>query len=253
MKKLYTFEIAKETEIETQTESQNEAGETVVVKKKEKQSVPHSFFLMKPSRSMSDQANLYNSVKVSEGLKNGLLSVFSLDKKYRDDGVFTEDDNRKYKELYDSLIKNVEELQELTKTPEENRTEEQKKRWKDIGEEMEATRIKLKDYESVKNNLYTHSAEFRARNLTVMWWILFLSHKEENGKELPFFAGSSLDEKLKSYDELKEKDDAFINKVIERFLYSVSFWVTNGGEKQEDFVELEKMLADNAIEQTKPA
>lgn len=247
MKKLYQFTLNKEIEVETQVESQNEAGEIIITKKKEKQSVPHNFFLMKPSRSLSDQANLYNSIKVNEGLKMGLLSIFSLDKKYREDGIFTEDDNKQYKELYDNLIKLIEELQTITKLKEEERTDEQKQRFSAITAEMEAIRLKLKDYENVKNNLYTHSAEYRARNLTVTWWVLQLAYKEEGGKDIPFFSGNTVDDKLKSYDELAEKDDAFINSVMEKFRYAISFWVINGAEKQEDFAELEKIMADKDV------
>lgn len=248
MKTLYKFVINKEAEVETQVETKNENGEVVITKKKEKQLIPHNFFVAKPTRSLSDQAGLYNSVMVSEGLKKGLLSIYSLDKKYREEGVFTDEDNKQYRDLYAELIKSLEELQVISKVLESDRTDEQKKKWEELTKQIESIRLKLKDYENIKNGLYTHSAEFRARNMTITWWVLNLSYKEEGGKELPFFTGNTTEEKLKCYDELMEKEDGFIKDVIERFMYVVSFWVVNGSDKPEDFVRLEKYIEDEKKE-----
>lgn len=243
MKKLYSFEVPKETEMEVQVESQNESGETIITKKKEKQKVSHKFFVAKPNRSLIDQGSLFNSVKVSEGLKMGLMSIFSLDKKYREDGVFTEEDNQKYKELYEQIIEVLKTIQTINNVPESERTEEQKVQYDKDLKQLETLRTKLKAYEDIKDNLYTHTAEYRARNLTISWWLLQLAYKEENGKETPFFVGNSIDEKLKSYDDLVEKDDPFIKKVIDRFTYVVSYWMMNQAEKQEDFADLERIIS----------
>lgn len=242
MKRLHSFTIDREEQVETQVESINENNETVVTKKKETTKVPYGFFIVRPSRSLSDSATLYNSVQVSVGLRNGLLSVFQLDRKYREDGVFTDDDNKRFRELYDSLIKNIEELQKLTGKSEDLRTEEDKARSLAITEEMSQTRLKLNEYENIKNNLYTHSAEYRARNKTITWWLLHLAYKEDGGKEIPFFTGNTLDEKLKFYDELLDKGDPFIKSIIDRFLYTISFWVINNADKPEDFIELDKFI-----------
>ncbi|MEK6883395.1 MAG: hypothetical protein AABY22_27455 [Nanoarchaeota archaeon] len=248
MKKIYSFELNKDVEVETQVETKNDSGEIVITKKKEKQSVPHKFFVARPTRSQSDAAQLYNSVQVSQSLRLGMLSVYSLDKKYREEGVFTEEDNKRYKELYDVLIKAIEELQVINNVAEAERTEDQKKRWGEITEEMSQTRLKLKDYENLKSSLYTHSAEYRARNMTITWWVLNLSHKEENGKEVPFFTGKTLEDKFKYYDELVDQDDSFTKSVIEKFMYVISFWIVNGSDKPEDFEQLEKFMASDKKE-----
>ena len=242
MKHLHEFTINKEQEVETELESKNEAGEIVITKRKEKQSVPYKFFIVRPNRNLADSAALYNSVQVNLGLRNNLMSVFQLDKKYREDGVFTDEDNQKFKGLYDSLIKNIDELQKLTGKSEDQRTDDEKARSLAITEEMSQTRLKLNEYENIKNNLYTHSAEYRARNKTITWWLLHLAYKDEGGKEVPFFTGNTLDEKLKFYDELLDKDDTFMKSIIDRFLYTVSFWVINNAEKPEDFIELDKFI-----------
>ena len=242
MKKLYQFEISKETEVETQVESKNEAGETVIVKKKEKQLLPNKFFIAKPSRNLIDQCSLYNSAEVSKGLKAGLLSVYSLDKKYREEGVFTEEDNTKYKALYGSILELLNESQVIVKLKEEERSDQQKERLKKITEEITALQAKLSEYESIKNNLYNHSAEYRARNMSIVWWLLHLSYKEEGGKEIQYFPGNTLEEKLKSYDELLDLGDPFIKQVTDKFMYAVSFWMLNNAEKQEDFANLDDLI-----------
>ena len=250
MKRIHTFIINKEIEVEQQTESKNEAGEIVITKKKEKQLIPHSFFIARPTRTLADQANLYNSVVVNQGLKSGLLSVFSLDKKYKEDGVFTEEDNKKYKDLCDILIKNVEELQKIAAKKEEEKGEEDKIKLNNVTEEITQARLKLRDYENIRNNLYVHSAEYRARNMTITWWVLHLSYKDEMGKEIPFFIGNTFDDKIKFYDQLIDQEDPFIKQVIDKFMYIVAFWIINNTDKQEDFAELDKFIE---TEQTKTA
>lgn len=242
MRKLHSFTINREVEVEQQIESKNDAGETVVTKKKEKQSIPHSFFIARPNRTLSDHASLFQSVEVSKGLKNGLLSIFQLDKKYREDGVFTEEDNKKYKELCDILIKNVEELQKIANKKAEEKTDEDKAKLDSITEEVTQTRLKLREYENIKNNLYAHSAEYRARNMTITWWVLNLAYKEEDGKEIPFFSGNTFDEKIKSYDQLTEREDSFTKEVIDKLMYIVSFWIINNTDKPEDFAELDRFI-----------
>ncbi|MEK6879170.1 MAG: hypothetical protein AABY22_06150 [Nanoarchaeota archaeon] len=247
MRRLYQFILHKEQEIEQQTESKNDAGETVITKRKEKQLTPHNFFLARPSRNLVDQCSLYNSAEVSKGLKAGLLSIYSLDRRYREEVVFTDKDNEKYKNLCESLLKLLDELQIIVKIEEKDRTEDQKSQFIKINKEISVIQNQLREFESVKNNLYNHSAEYRARNLAITWWILHLSYKEENGKESLFFSGNTLDEKLKYYDDLLDQNDPFIKQVIERFLYAVSFWVLNNADKPEDFAGLENMIEKDKV------
>lgn len=244
MKRLYQLTLNQETEVETQVETKNEAGETVITKKKEKQSVPHVFFLAKPSRSLIDQATLYTSVEVGKALRAGMMSIFQLDKKYREDGVFTEADNQKYKSLYDDLIKLLDELQSILKVEETARTEEQKSRMLEINKNAEACRSKLSEFESIKSNLYSHSAEYRARNLTIAWWTLFLSYKEENGKESPLYPGNSFDDKLKVYDLSREDTDSLAVKATEKLMQATAFWMSNPNATVEDFANLDRVLSE---------
>lgn len=244
MKKLVDFTLFKDEIVDEEETTTNDKGETVKITKKVNKRVPHKFFVAKPTRSLSDQANLYNSVMVSDGLRKGLMSVYSMDRKYREEGVFTDDDNKKYKELYDVLFKCTEELQKLAITPEDKRTKKQKEKWAELTAKITETRLQLKDFENIKSNLYTHSAEYRARNLTLTWWVLHLSYKEEDGKEVEFFPGKTLEDRLDYYDDLVEKNDSFINEAIERFMYTISFWFLNGADKAEDFQELDKLIKE---------
>ena len=84
--------------------------------------------------------------------------------------------------------------------------------------------------------------------MTITWWVLNLSHKEENGKEVPFFTGKTLEDKFKYYDELVDQDDSFTKSVIEKFMYVISFWIVNGSDKPEDFEQLEKFMASDKKE-----
>lgn len=245
MKTLYSFFINKEEEVEVQTESVNEQGETVVIKKKEKQRVPHRFFIAKPTRSLADSGNIFNSAKVNEGIKAGLSSIYLIDKKYREDGgVFTDKDNADYSKLIDELLKNTEEYEKLALIPESDHAPEQKSLKDELTKTIGKLKLQIQEFERIKNSLYIHTAEYRARNLLITWWVLHLAYKTEGEKDTPFFGSGSYEDRLRVYDELVEKEDSFISQVIERFMYVISFWVINGPEKQEDFKELDKIIEE---------
>ena len=245
MKKLTSFTVYREEEVEEKVSSTNKKGETVITVKKDKQKVPHKFFLAKPTRSLLDLAQLFNSAEVNRGRKAGLSSIYIIDKEYRDEGgVFTTKDNIEYNKLLDSLLKTTEEHEKLALVPESEHTTEQKARKEELTKEITKTRLQIQDFERIKNGLYVHTAEYRARNLLITWWVLNLAFKDEAGKESPFFGSGTYEDRLKKYDELSEMEDPFISKVLERFLFTVSFWVINAADKTEDFDELDKLIEE---------
>lgn len=243
-KKLHVFTINKKETIEVEQISQNEQGETIKTLKKEDREVPYTFFLRRPNRFLNDEANLYHGIEVSRGIKAGLLTIPLLDKRNENDGgVLNEKDGLRYSVLIQENVNLENEFQQLNIKKE--LTEEEKKRKEELGKLITDNRKELYHLQNLKNSAYDHTAEIRARNLTLNWWLLFLSYQDVGGKEVPFFGEGDHETKLKKYDDYIDKDDEFINTIIFKFLTYTSLWYNNRSLTPEDFERFEKLIEED--------
>lgn len=242
MKKLWNFVLHKEQDVEEQETTTNDKGEEVVTKKKVKQLVPHNYFIAKPTRVLSDDASLYYSVCLSEAIRAGLLTIAQIEKRYsNDDGVFSVKEKKAYQELYEKLLKNMEEFQKSALVTEDKRTEEEKEKHGNLVKEIAGIQTKIQDYENFKSSVFDHTAEVYARNKTVTWWLLHLSYRDSN-PPTSFFGNGTVEDRLKEYDNITEDEDPFTRSIIEKFLFGISVWSLGKANKQEDFVELDKVM-----------
>ena len=82
MKWVHKFTVNKEKEVEVTETKTGENGEEITTKRKEVQQVPIEFCIRKPNRKTYDEAELFYGVKLSEGIKAGLLTKTQLAKRY---------------------------------------------------------------------------------------------------------------------------------------------------------------------------
>ena len=250
MKKLYEFTIEKKAIVKEKTESENEKGEKVTVEKEVEKSVPHKFFLKKPTRSMYDEAELFYGVRLAEGVKAGLLNHALLAKRYNNDGgIFSEDQIDDFSNTYFELLHDQTDYQQLAIKSDE-RNEDENKRFEDLEKKMSTNRRKLQAYEADKASLFDQTAETRARNKTVFWWVLAISYKEtEDGKSDPIFGTGSFDDMLAEYDKMEEHEDEFFSDLLQKLVYYVSFWYAGRAATTEDFDELtQESMMDGRLE-----
>jgi hypothetical protein len=239
MKKLYEFTVSKKGTVKEKTESENEKGEKVTIEKEVEKVVPHKFFLRKPTRSMYDDAELFYGVRLAEGVKAGLLNHALLAKRYNNDGgIYSEDQKDDFANTYFELLHDQTEYQQLAIKGEE-RDEKENGEFEELEKTLSLNRRKLQAYEAEKSSLFDQTAETRARNKTVFWWVLALSHLEnEDGSTGPVFGKGSFDEMLVEYDKMEESDDPYFEELIQRLVYYVSFWYSGRAVTPEDFDEL---------------
>ena len=235
MKKLYTFKQYKTEKVKEKETTENENGEKVTVEKEVDKKVARDFFIRRPNRKLYDDAELYYAVKLSEGIKAGLLTKALLEKRYENDGGSLSDPEiERYGTLYSEFYENQRELIDLEDKSE--KSENDKKRLDDLKDILSSTRTALTAFEMSQQNLFDQTAEVRARNKTILWWVLNLSYAvAEDGKEYPFFTDGSSEEKLEYYDQLTEEEDEFIEEVIKKFTYLISFWYVSKVDNEEDF------------------
>ena len=104
MKRIYEFTVNKEEEVSEDTVETKKDGTEVTTSKKVKKEVPHKFFLRRPTRTMTDEAELYYGVKLAEGIKAGLLTKALLEKRFENDGgTRSDDENEQYEEIINKL------------------------------------------------------------------------------------------------------------------------------------------------------
>lgn len=226
MKKIYEFTIWKEEE-----------------KDGSKTYSPKKFFLKKPNRALSDDAELFYNLELSSAIKLGMLTKAQLATKFADEiGTFSKKDRQRYSEIYLKLMGLETEFQTKSLKKNEERSEDEKKEVEKIAYEIIDLRDELQNIESTQQSLFDHTAETRSRNRLILWWSFNLSYFDD-GK--PVFGDGSFEEKLKQYDIYEEADDSFMTSVAQKILYLVSFWFTGRAEKPEDFDTIAKSIGVN--------
>ena len=250
---IHTFSVNKESEVEEKEVRKDEDGKDITVLKKVTKEIPVKFMLKRPTRKLLDKADLFYSVKLSQGIKAGLLTRTLLARRYDDDGgLWSEDDQDNYFKVYDKLVLKENEYQKNTLNLDEKRSKEKEQEGERLLREITDLRKSLAQYEEVQQSIFNNTAENRARNATIMWWVLNLSYKQgeeqkdggKKGYEL-VFGGETYEEKLDSYDEMEEEYDNFADEVIKKLAFFVSFWYTGRISDSEDFKVAEDIYRTN--------
>lgn len=243
MKWLYEFTVNDQKEIEEVEVSNDPQGNEIKTTKKVKKVVPVKFKIQKPTRKLFDDAELFYGIKLSEGIKAGLLTKALLAKRYQNDGgAMSEPEKEKYSKLYIELYNKETEFQKVSLNLENISPEDKTAKIAKLIAELTEIRQELQAVEFSQISLFDQTAENRARNQSIMWWVLHLAHifdeKTNDFKQL--FNGKTFDEKLENYDLLEEQDNSFWNEVFKKFAYFVSFWYMGKISTQEDFEKAEK-------------
>ena len=255
MKKLYKFQMTQEVEEKEVVVTKDDDGNEVRTTKPVKQNKSRSFFLRKPTRKMYDEAELYYGVKLSEGIKAGMMTRALLAKRFDNDGgILSDEDKKRYSALYFTMFELQNEYQRLSLIDKVKRTEEENSRYNDIVRALIDTRERIQDFESAQSSIFDQTAENRARNKTIMWWTLMLafeSIEKEDGDafDAAYFGEGDVEDRLDQYDKIEEAEDQddFSANVMRKFAYFVSFWYVGKAATAEEFETLAQM-ADNEDE-----
>jgi hypothetical protein len=242
MKKIYEFVLPNTEEVEESVTEQKGGKEVTTTTKVEKQ-VDKRFFLKRPTRKLFDEAELFYGVKLSEGIKAGLLTRALLSKRFANDGgILSDTEKEEFGQLYSDLFDKQVELQTLNLKTTEERTAEETEQHAEVTAFLSNARKRIQEFEMNQSSLYDQTAENRARNKTILWWVLFLAYYVEAGtdKELPFFEEGDYTERLTKYDDIEENEEDFALETINKFFYYVSFWYVSKTSDPEQFRELIK-------------
>lgn len=239
-KTLYTFDIIKEVEDVVVESSKDKDGNEVETKKTVKTNKPVTFAIKKPNRKLYEEAELFYGVKLSEGIKAGLLTQPLLAKRYKNDGgAMSDPEKEHYADLYYQLILKQDQLEQLKLNLESKSEEERARSAAVIMTDIIEIQKEIQSYESQSSDLFDQTAENRAKNMTIMWWVLELSLRKDDGEFVPVFNGSNYDERIEKYDEIEEDSNAFVVEMVKKLAYFITFWYMNGVSSEEEFKKIE--------------
>jgi hypothetical protein len=244
MKWLHTFEVSKTDKEKVSEKSKDSEGEEIEITKIVEKQTPVKFGIRKPNRRMYEDADLFYGVRLSEGIKQGLMTKTLLAKRFiNDGGTMSEDEKDDYATAYEELTEAENKIQRtqinIEKLSEKEKTEKLRKEMKSALE----LRYSLQNIENEQSSLFDQTAEARAKNKTILWWVLHVSYMEEGESFVPVFGDLTYEERLDKYDEYEDKDDLFWNESIRKLAYYVSFWESGQVESEEDFKSIDEMFS----------
>jgi hypothetical protein len=236
MKHIVKFSVLKEISKDVQVIKQDADGKDITVLEKATEKVPYNYILSKPSFSLKQESTLYYESIVAECIKRGIFSTIQLRKRFVDDGgILGSEEKKVYEGLWSKIWVKKSELNKLNEKPEDNKDE-----IKTLNDEILSILAELQSIEEKSGNsmLYEHTAEKVASDRTAVWWMLFLSYKDNNGKFEPVFGNGKFEDRVKKYEELELSDDSFDYEVIQKLLLASTLWAFGKAEKQEEFDEI---------------
>ena len=155
---IHKFTVKKTILKDKTVERENkETGETETVTTQQKVKVPVEVSLMKPSRRMIDEAEIFYSVELSNAVKKGILTKAMLVKKYADTGgTLTEDETK-------DMLRTMKEYNDLKNEYQLLKTKnEDPERQKELEEKMLFTNRQILELEASLQGVYQHTADARA-------------------------------------------------------------------------------------------
>jgi hypothetical protein len=214
--------------------------------------VINKFGLLYPNRRLREDGELFYAAETSRFARAGVLPKAAWNTILSNGGGSISDKER---ELYGNLLIKFRdisfELQSILIKSEKERTEAEKKRSDELIDDLEEIRRQIQGFESSQIAIFENTAEAKARNRTILWWVLNIAYQksgDENYKQV--FKGETFSDKLDTYDliEESEKEDGMILGAIRRLTYLATVWFLGKAETLEDFKEYDKAFLNEPVE-----
>jgi len=233
-KEIYSFTIEVEQEVE-KTEVKKEGEEEIKVTKKIKENVPHQVIIKQPSRREIEEAEMEYSIEMSKCIKAGIVTKAMLLKKYADSGgVLAEEEAKGLIKLHARVAEIEMDLEKIYMK--KKQTKADKDKISKLLEEYAEVRKEALDVETAYSSLFNHTADVKAQNKTILWFMLHTSFYRigEEDELIPLFKGESFEEKKEDYYKKDEEGHVVFDKVKLKLPSLVSFWYFSENASKED-------------------
>lgn len=243
----------KKGEEETYTEKEKQiviekktVKETQIVKEKRKETIvkEHVFVITQPTRRQMEEADMEYSIEMSKCVKQGILTKAMLLNKYSDTGgIMSEAEAKDLSEMYGKLSELQTEFTSWKLTDKQNFSDSQKQ----VIEEMASLRRAIAKTETNFSALLSHTADNKAQSKVISWYLLHLTHKDNDGSMEEYFKGSSFEDKKDYLYSLEENEDDLFAAVYDKLTAFLSFWYFSVSANKEDFENLEKDIDEGTL------
>ena len=243
-KSLYSFNILKNAEVEedkTETVT-NEQGESVTrtYKEKVKKQIPVEINILQPNRKQMQEADMEFSIEMSRCIRNGILTKAMLLNKYSDTGGLISDADAK---IMVSAAGEIGDLQSrltiLNLKPESERDEDYKKKIESVTSEILQKRKTLIEKETSYMTLFNHTADIKAQNRAILWYVLNLTQFKDNSKKNAefesLFPGKTFEAKEAAMFDYEENKNEIYEKCYTKLASLVSYWFFTSNTEKEEF------------------
>ena len=263
IKVLYRFSVPFSQEVDNVEVSKDENNNDVKTTRKVKKEISRSLCLKRPNRVEIDEALLYYSVQVHEGIKAGMVSKPILGKLYDNEGgILSRPEVDRQNDLWIEFYRKNGEYQRLYGKP--NKTADEQGLIETLIKEMMDIRRRLQEFEMMQSSVYDITAESRARTRTIIWWLLNLAYYDANYEQndgkteeesnfdwQPLFPGKSKDpvknleerqavrDEIEEGDKLNDDQKIFYFRAIQRAAAATAFWHYGRASTQKEFEALE--------------
>jgi len=242
-KVLHTFKITRVAEIEEEKveKVKNEAGEETTRSYKEKVSkkIPVEIKINQPSRRQMQEADMEFSVEMSRCIRSGILTKAMLLNKYSDTGgLISESDAKTMVSAADELRDLQAELTILNLKPESERTEKEKEKINNLTYSILSKRKTLMEKETSYITLFNHTADIKAQNKAILWYILNLTfYKDEtvSSEFQPLFPGKNFEQREAVMFDYEDSENEIYNKCYSKLASIVSHWFFTSNIDSEEF------------------
>lgn len=247
IKELYNFPVEIEKEVE-ETVVKKEGDEEIKVTKKVKKAVPYQVVIKHPSRREIEEAEMEYSIEMSRCIKAGIVTKGMLAKKYSDTGgVLAEEEAKNLTKLYAQIAEVELEIEKLSAKA--KLTKKDKDLITEKFNQLAEYRKVVIEVESAYSSLFNHTADTKAQNKAILWFMLHISYyREGEGEELiSLFEGSTFEEKKESYYKMEEDGHFIFDLVKSKLPALVSFWYFSENASPEEIGSFDKKMEEGEI------
>jgi hypothetical protein len=250
-KELYSFsfdleeEVVKEVEKKVKRKNkETKKMETVTqtVEETVSEKVPVKIIIKKPSRTQLEDGDMFYSVWLNKFIKMGLLTRAMIAKQHVDlGGQLSDEEKKRYSELVQKNYNKEQEIQRIKALYIDSEpSDTDLERMNRLVNELALVKRELTDFELLQSTVFDHTADTKARNKTLIWYILNLTffQRGEDGKVEPMFNGVDFEEKYEAYKDKEEDEDEIYLTSIDRISSLVTLWYMSGVDTSAQLDEL---------------
>jgi len=240
---LHTFKIKRSAEIEEEkTETvKNDNGEETTRRYKETvtKEIPVEIQINQASRRQMQEADMEFSVEMSKCIRSGILTKAMLLNKYSDTGgLISESDAKTMVDSADDLRDLQAELTILNLKPEAERNDKEKAQIDSITSRILLKRKTLMEKETSYITLFNHTADVKAQNKSILWYVLNLTYYRDetmSDKFEPLFPGKNFEQREAIMFDYEDSENEIYQKCYSKLASIVSYWFFTSNVDTEEF------------------